>query len=155
MAFESFPNLLYCKVMETAEVVLAGGCTLADDQELAHVVMALYKLGAAAGSERLRLKIYHDAALTNLYATGDWATVATAVDGATNWLGRVRFDFATRVNLDAGQEYFVAVEADGYTRIGETFYLAFPLDWPLSINVSAGPYGHAMELYGRRGVRYL
>ncbi len=154
MAFASFPATQFVKVMETSEVVLVGGLTFPRDQELAHAYLNVYKAGTAGGSERLRLKVFHDADRTKLYATGEWATMRGAWGAAVRWIGRVRFDFDPAVNIEADATYYFAVESDGYTRNGQTFFISFPLDWPLSINtnVDSPSYGLAVAAYGRRGV---
>ena len=154
MAFQSFPDTLYLKTMATGETVAAGGFSVPDAQELRHVVLTVYKHGTAGGTERLRLKVFHDEAQTKTYATSDWATVSEAIEGATYWIGRVRFDFGYQ-NLSAGETYYLGVESDGYTRSGDTFYIAFPLDWPLAINEQqSASAGLAFEIYGRREVTY-
>ena len=50
-----------------------------------------------------------------------------------DWLGYVRFDFP-RANILAGEEYFVTVISENYTRNKDDFYLGFVYDYPVYIN---------------------
>lgn len=154
MPFLSFPANQLIKTMATSETVHAGGFTLSRDQELRYGVVTLFKSGTAGGSERLRLKIFHDADLTKLYATGAWSTVATAVGAASHWIGKLRLGFDTPVNVETPEVYHFGIEPENYTRSGDAFYLGFSLDQPIRVNSHAGALGLSLELYGDRGVRY-
>jgi len=152
MAFaDSFPSTLYVKAMETDETFLGGGVTFPADQELKAVYAVLFSKGVRSAADQARLLIYTDLALTKLYATGAWSNLATATAGATNWLGRVLLSFASPVNVEAGQTYFIAFEVD-YARNGNTSYVGFALDWPLPVNDNVFSLG--MELYALRKERF-
>lgn len=151
MAILEHYNEGYVKVVETGELVVAGGFQTSRHEELRHIVMRLYKRGTSAGSERLRLKIYSDSSCVNLYAWSDWVTLASIpqIDSGAAWEGDVRFDFSSP-NINKFRTYWVAIEVDGYTRDRSVFFLAFKYDWPDSSyeQASAPLYGLKMALYG-------
>lgn len=151
-----FPLTTYWKTLNTSEVITAGGITVPADTHLQSVYLWMYKHGQHGGGERLRVRVYHDSSLQKLYATSDWSAIADIPSLPTYWRGRLLFTFSSRVWLNDDSTYFLAVEADGYTRNVNTFYLAFLYDWPQSINVNMQEprYGLALENYGERGVDY-
>lgn len=153
MGFTQFPSMLYAKVSETDEIFMAAGFTPGASQQLRHMVLTMYHAGTAAGTERFRLKLFHDRALTKLYATGDWLELAS-IDGLSDsWLGRVRFDFSDPW-LNQSFTYYVALEADGYTRAADTRFVAWVLDWPLPVNSQndTPSYAVSFEAYGLRSL---
>jgi hypothetical protein len=154
MAYASFPNLSYWKVLATGEMPHGGGFTLRFPMRLMNVVLTIYKHGAHAGTERMRVKIFHDASRTKLYATSDWVTVDSFAELHDYWQGRVRFDFTGKPALATTQRYYVAVETDGYARDGGTRYLSLMLDWPMqsSIQEDAPYYSWKVEFYGERRI---
>jgi hypothetical protein len=149
--FYPYPSQLLVKVMDTGELVDCGGRTLEDATELKWVQLHLMRVGTPAGSERVRMKVFTDSALSKLYATSDWVSLAEATGSTGNWKGAVRFDFG-RQHLDAGTPWHFAVEATSYARSGDTFYLGFPLDWPYPIHSqpAASLPGVAMVIMGAR-----
>jgi hypothetical protein len=155
----SYPATQYWKVFETDEVLVAGGATFASDAQLAQVVVTLYAQGTFAGSERMRALLYHDQALTKLYATGAWTSIADAVGAAAAWRGDIPLNFAegSRPFVEAGATYYVAIEVDQYTRDGETLFVSLTYDWPLPINENAATppsYPLAMAFYVVQKVAY-
>lgn len=156
MPFTSFASEQTVKTVNTDEVVLGGGATFAAAGELKSLYLTMYSHGARASTDKIRVLLYHDAALTNLYATGDWAYLVEATEGAANWFGKVRCDFTPPVNIDAGHAYYVAIEPSGYTRNANASYISYAYDWPIPVNVNADDprFALAMEMYMRRPVRY-
>lgn len=160
MATERFPAVQYFKVFEDDEEFLCGGISGQLNQQLAQIVFVLYKHGAHTGTERMRSKIYHDSALTKLYATSDWFDLAdidtNPGDGEvldTYWRGRVAMTFASKPWLDSQSTYFVSMEIDNYTRNADTFYMAIMYDWPFPVNDNQNAI--SMEIYGYRTVNYF
>lgn len=161
MATERFPAVQYFKTFATGETFGCGGISGQAFQQLAQIIVMFYKHGAHAGTERIRAKIYHDADLTKLYATGDWFDL---VDLETNpgdgevldtyWRGRIGLNFSAKPWLDADSTYYVAAEIDGYTRNADIFYAALMFDWPFPINDSSAN-AIAMEIRGHRRVSYF
>lgn len=147
MAFKNFAALQQVKVIETGELVQAGGITLGKSQDLANIVVAVYKQGAHAGTEKLRVKLFTDQAMTKLYATSAWSAVAAIPGIGTNWIGWLRFDFAGE-HLNGQLQYWVGVETTGYTRNGNTFYLSLLRDWGLG--QSGNPAAASLAVYGLR-----
>lgn len=144
------------RIVGDSDTVVCGGVDVATDQQLVHVVMTLYKHGAAVGTERFRLKIFTDEALTKIYATGSWLEIAD-ISGVTDyWRGRVRFDFDTRPWLETGSTYWIAMESDGYTRDGIARYISFCLDTPYPVNTSSevDRYPLEMALYSYQRIAY-
>lgn len=156
MEFESFPAEGRFKTAATGELVEAGGATFPAHQELAGFYVTVYMQGARGAAEQIRAKIFSDSAYTKLLATGEWANLVEANEGATNWLGKILLSFDPPHNIEAGTEYFLAIETDGYTRDGDTSYIAFSYDWPLPINdnVDAPFYALQMDWRSYQRVRY-
>ncbi len=150
----TFPALTYWKVLETSEVVTAGGITCPDNLHLQYVYMMIFKKGDGVGSERMRLKLYSSS--SGLIATSDWSAISDIEDLPTDWRGRLLFTFATKVWISNDCTYLLKVETDSYTRNLDAFYIACMYDWPYPINdnAEAPEYGLAFELYGQRGVDY-
>jgi hypothetical protein len=153
VAFESFPNLIYAKVLETSETALGGGFAHETDCfQLAHTVVTLYRHGTLGGSEQLRLKLCHDATLAKTYATSSWLTLSD-VDGLSGggaWIGRLRFDWPTLPHWAEGSRLYLACESASYTRNGTTSYLALMLDWPLpqAVQEDEPSYSWKAEFWG-------
>lgn len=156
VAFSSFPNEGYFKTLDTGEVCHGGGAVFPSDCQLAQIRLDLYKRGTHAGTERMRLKLMHDSGLTKAYAgaVSDWVYLDDFAEGVANWRGRVPFNFASEPFLSKNQRYYVAVETDGYTRTGSSFFVAPALDWPLAINTNEDSpyYAWAMEFFVYRKV---
>lgn len=164
MSTKRFPQTQYFKTFEDAEIFLCGGISGHDDQQLAQIIFTLYKHGAHAGTERIRAKIYHDAALTKLYATGDWFDLVDLVNDpsegevlSTYWRGRVGLNFSGKPWLDSQSTYYIAAEIDGYARSLNAFYMALMYDWPFPVNSNSNApnYAIAMEIRGYRQVNYF
>jgi hypothetical protein len=126
-------------VKATSELLQAGSFTVASAIELKHIQLTLLKKGAHAGTEQFRVKLYPDSTYTTPIYTSSWFAL-TDIDGITSssWMGWVRVDFANRVHLSTQQTYFVGIESTGYTRNGDTLYLAFKTDWPDAVHASGG-----------------
>jgi hypothetical protein len=123
----SFRSDQYIKVLDTGEAYHGATFTVDEAQEIGHVRLVLYKHGTHAGTERLRVKLYHASDLTKLYATSEWSDLADISSLGANWIGWLRFDF-DREWLSPSETYYLAVETTGYTRNADTFYLGFALD---------------------------
>lgn len=151
-----FPAITYWKTFATDEEFRAGGVTLQDSTHLKHFYLMMYLHGACADTERLRLKIYTDAALTKLYATSDWSNLADIENLANYWRGRLLFTFQTKIWLSSQFQYFISAEIDGYTRNGDTHFVAAMLDWPFPVNTNVDEprYACVLEPYGIRGIDY-
>lgn len=160
MATKQFPKNQLWKICETDEKFLAAGFKVGHNQALQYVRLTVVNKGISAGS--FRVAVYTDQALTKLYAASSWRSVTSiestlpAPYGAF-WRGIWGFQFPTAwPRLQAGTVYYLAVEADGYTRNATTAYVGFCLDAPEEINANDNPSrpGLAIEFYGNRKVRY-
>lgn len=155
MAFAQIPANQYLRTIDTGETPTACGVrsTLYSFQ-LAHIVATMYRVGAPASGERVRLLVCHDFTLSKEYARSDWVSVETFYEQLDPGVGeaafgRVRFDF-TRLHIDIDQTYYLALETDAYTDGGSSDHLAFKLDWPDTVyeQEDAPRYGWQVELYG-------
>ncbi len=154
MATKSYSLVQYFKVMATDEVVPCGRISDQSQQQLEQVIVMLLKHGTNAGTERIRCKLFHDASLTKLYATGDWFDIADISNLSLYWRGRVGLTFMAKPWLQAGANYYVAVEVGNYARSGDAYYLALSYDWPEPVN-SVQPGALYMEIRGQRKVSYF
>lgn len=133
MGFAPIHQNAIVKMLDTSEFAHLGGYTMQSDTELKHIRLVIYKHGAAAGSEQMRLGVYSRSDLAGAIALSDWVDVADFIEGATHWIGFVRFDFA-RQFLDSDSTYHLGIETQNYTRNGGTFYLSVVADWPDPVN---------------------
>jgi len=147
MAFKNFSNVLKIRVLETGELVPCGTAQPAKAIELQYLQLVLFVHGSLAGTEKVRVKLFNDTALTKLFATSNWASVAAIPGVGVDWIGWLRFDFA-RQFLSPFDVYSVAVETTGYTRNVDTSYLGVALDY--LIGQSGADDAAAMALYGYR-----
>jgi hypothetical protein len=139
MSVEQFPRDQYWKVIGTAELWNGGGFSYAGIERIAYVKLTMLKAGTAVGDEQFRIKLFNDAAMTSLYATGDWRSLAevaeiVGADLTESWRADVRFDFPSLPWVEAGRQYFMAIESQNYTRDSSYFYVGFLLDWPYPTN---------------------
>lgn len=138
MGFLQFPNKLRVKPIGTDEVMPCAGFQFPSHGELGYVRAQLYIRGTLAGTEKLRMKVFSDAAYAKLMYVGEWADLSK-VEGrepGKDWIGWITFAFG-REHLNKNTTYYMAVEAAGYERLGDSFYLGLVLDWPISVNLSA------------------
>lgn len=150
MSIQQFPSTLYFRVSETAETFVGAGFTPGAHQQLNHAIVMLYSNGAPVKTERFRMKLFHDAAMSKPYATGDWLSLRSIPNISASWLGRVRFDFSSMPWLNAAFTYYLAIEADGYTRNGDSRYCGWKLNWPFTVNAGGISNALHLELYGTR-----
>jgi hypothetical protein len=137
MAFNDFPSNLFVTVAQTSEELQLGGFTVDQAIDLKHVVLTMYKHGAAAGSERFKIKIYGSPTYSgSAMATSDWVTLAS-FSTSTYWIGRVRFDFSSQVPLGPTNKVYLSLAHENYTENLTTFYVGCPLDWPIALNTQA------------------
>jgi len=147
MPFEKYPSKMFFRTLDTGEELRLGTVELPaaasntrQGFELRHLRLALYKHGAHGGSEQLRVRIYPNADHATPVHTSDWLSLSSITTLSTYWLGWLRFDFA-RAHL-WGLTYHVTVQAQNYTRNGDSYYLGFKFDWPDRVNsVVAGAHG--------------
>ncbi len=147
MSFQQFADTQRIKVIETGELVACGGVSIAAHMEVAYMRAVLYKHGALAGTEKLRAKLFTDAALTKVHAASAWLTVSDISGLGTYWIGWGRLDF-DREHWNKNQTLYAGVETTGYTRNGDTSYLGLVLDYGISQNDE--PTAVAMAFYGYR-----
>lgn len=148
-----FPRTQNWKVINDGETEPVGSFSSTSNGELTNVTLPLLKIGTLAGTEQVRLKLFHDAALTQLYATSQWRPLSGNVAASAPWRGTIRFDFSGEF-ISSSQSYHVAVETQGYTRNGETLYLAAGLNSPVASVAGNVNLGASMAIYQKRGVRY-
>jgi hypothetical protein len=143
MSYGDFPSQLYFMILNAGTNSL-GSFQLGSECQLRNLVFSLLKVGTLGGSERLRLKLYTDSGLTELYKTGSWASLAS-ISGisASAWLGWLRLDFSD-IWVAGSQTFYLAVETDGYTANYPTMYLGLKLDWPYAVNEKSG-LAHPVE----------
>ena len=143
----------YFRVLESDDVVSLGSVSLPAAIELYSVRLLLYKHGTAGGSERFRLKLYRDSGRTDLAYTSAYTDLTDVEDLGTKWFGWVSILF-DREHVPASTTFYPSLEAENYTRNGDTYYLAFSLDWP---NPQYGTTNTtrrniAMQIYGYEAI---
>lgn len=153
MGFTDFPSTQYFLVVPGTNVITPLGSIAITDStpfELSHIQCTLQKVGAHAGTERIRLHMFPTDDYDTPIITSDWVPV-TAIDSleSGNWAGYLLFDF-NREPINPAISYFAAAEMDGYTQIEDVYYWAFALDWPEPVNTPAASTkrGAAMSILG-------
>jgi len=128
MSIHAFPQYSFWKVADTSETVFAGGFTMGNAQQVYQLITHLYKHGTGAGTEKIRAKIFLDAAMTNLYATSDWFVISEITTLSQYWRGTIAFTFTGKPYVESAKNYYIGFETTGYTRNGDTFYMSYLLD---------------------------
>jgi len=150
MSIYAYPENSNWKTMDTSEIVGCGKFVFPSSQQLAQAVVHIYIQGRV-GAERIRARIYHDAALTIPGPIGDWFTLADIPGIGSDWRGRVGLTVNSKPWLQSGYSYYIAIESDGYTRNATTAFIAFLLDDFQPINIGGGT-AIAVECYGFKEV---
>lgn len=148
MTFAAMPALFDLRSISTGSLCELGGFTPDQIMELAYLQFTVVKVGAQAGSERIRVAIYPTAALdTAAIVTSSWVNIADLNNiSSSSWMGWVRFDF-TRTWIDPDTTYYLAAEAGNYTDNGDTFYIGFKDNYPDTV-YSGGVRAAQMRLFG-------
>lgn len=128
MSVQAFPEYSFWKIADTSEVVLAGGFTFADNQQLHQVIPHVYLHGTLTGTEKIRSKLYLDSALTKVLDTSDWFTLSEITNIAQYWRGRIGLTFSNKPYIETTKTYYISFETTGYTRNADTFYIGYLLD---------------------------
>jgi hypothetical protein len=127
MAYLPFPNELDIKTLDTSEAYCFCSFSTADYfMEIAEARIHIYKHGALAGNEQIRVKIYRDSGLTDLLDTSAWVSLSERAAKGTydiNWLA---IPFNLKV-LASGTTYHAVIETQNYTRNADTFYIGLVL----------------------------
>lgn len=131
MAYKQFFEGKQVLAFDSNETNELGQFQPRNNGELGHIMCDLFVHGTPGGTERMRVHIASVDDVDNPYASSDWVDVADFddSDGSNDWLGWVRFDF-NRENIDNDLTYYIWLEADNYTRNGDTFYLGVCWDFP-------------------------
>jgi len=151
MSVLNFPEDIHVLVAETSTEMYLGSVSPTYSQELGHMLLRMYKLGAHVGDEQFRIGVYTTADLsdTPIYSDTRDITDLTSIT-SSDWVGRIRFDF-NRENMGSALTYYITLDPVTYTRNADTFYMGALLDHPLSVNTNNTPQaGAAMEFWGYR-----
>jgi len=125
MSIQKYSSIGRFKVAGTSEIVPVACVVFPDNQQIAQMVLTLYKLGTAGGNETLRVNMYADLALTKLISRGEAYALSEITGNSTSWLGRVGFTINNRPWVKSGSTYYFGIEIENYTRNLDAFYLAF------------------------------
>ena len=134
MAFKDFSETLEVNVLDSNGTIVLGGYTLQKETELQYVYCQIFQLGTLAGSERIRVGVASDSAGSRVAFYSNWVNLSDIPDISADdgWIGWVRFDFG-RQGLATNFQHTLVMEADNYTRVGDTFYISAVRDFPNAI----------------------
>ena len=160
MAFLKFPNQQYVRVLNSDQNTRLGYFNLQDATEIKHIMVTLFQRGVIVSPYSIRIRIYGNDDLESAIFSSDWATLSTStlIDNETglpytrNWIGNIYVDL-DGYPLNTTLNYYFSVETDGYTRVGDTFYLGVNLDWYSPVNNQLdGPNeaGARIRILGKR-----
>jgi hypothetical protein len=155
MSYSNFPNQLYVMQLESSGTMTKlGKYKVGQETELKYVVMPLYKIGAAGGSETLTMKLYGSSLYSGTaIATSSAFTLSSAsFTSNTNAIGTIAFTF-NRECLNPNLWYYIAITTTNYTK--GTSYLAAILDWPNALNTTVTTHPPvALSFTGYRELTY-
>lgn len=131
MAFNNFFEGKVVNVFDSNETIELGQFKPSVNGELGNIRAELLVHGNFSSNERIRCKIGQSSDDSAPYATSEWVNVTSFDDsnGSNDWIGWVRFDF-NRENINKNQTYYIWLETDNYTRVGDTNYIAVSFDYP-------------------------
>jgi hypothetical protein len=149
MSYLQFPQANLLKVVAASGENL-GSFQLGEPTELKYILLNTYIKGTITGSEKMRLKLYASSLKNTAVTTSDWVYWST-IDGigTGNWLGWIRFDFDLQP-LNDDYYYYMDIETSGYTRNGNTHYLAAVCEYCVTLNTLASDIGVHMAIIGER-----
>jgi hypothetical protein len=143
MAFKQFPKQQYFRQLNTDDVTKVGYIKVSTGVELTAMMVTIYVQGVIVTPFDFRVNVYGSPNSSVPIFTSEWAEISAAtllnndVDPAipyvNNWLGNIYVDFNYEP-LNPNLNYYISVETDGYTRVGETFYIGVNLDWYSPVN---------------------
>lgn len=143
MAFKQFPKQQYFRSLNTDTVTKLGYMNLQDGMEMTSMMVTIYVQGLIVTPFNFRLNFYGSTTSITPIFTSDWVELSAATllnndnDPATayvnNWLGNIYVDFDYEP-INPNLNYYISAETDGYTRVGDTFFIGVNLDWYSPVN---------------------
>ena len=128
-----FPKQQYfIQVEATDELTTLGKYEFQDVTELSQIELNIQKVGIHT-TEEIRLEIHGSETEDLPLALSDWYSYDDFAIGSSHWVGKIVFDF-DRYHINPNQEYWLKVQVTNYVYTDDARYIAFALDWPLSIN---------------------
>ncbi len=136
MAFLEFPYQQYFRDLSSDTTTKLGYFNLSAGTEIKHMAVWAFVRGVIATPFQFRINIYGNEANTTPIVQSNWVTLSssTLIDNSTglpyvnNWIGYFYVDFAGQ-SLNPDTNYYMSAQTNGYTRVGDTFYLGVNLDW--------------------------
>lgn len=151
--FLQFPKQQYFRALESDTTTSLGYFILQDSTEIKHVMLTIFVRGLIASPFDIRFKIYGSDEAETAIITSEWAELSVASLGnyTQNYIGNIYLDFAGE-SLNMSNTYYMRVETDGYTRVGDSFYLGINLDWynPVNTQLTPNEAGARVRILGKR-----
>jgi hypothetical protein len=138
MSVKNFSELQEVGILDTDDSLVLGGYSIDTEIELRHVSVLLYKAGALAGTERVRIRMTSDPQGIRTLHTSDWANLSDSnnINDGDHWLGWIRTDF-NRPGIAKDVTRYLVLDVSNYTRNDDTFFLSVVRDYPFPIYSSA------------------
>lgn len=134
MSFTPFPAQQYVRPLESDTLTQCGHFTVSSAIELQNIRIRIFIRGALQGSEKIRLHVYGSSARINPIKTSAWANLSEVGSYSPNFLGEIWLDFTNSLPLNPNNTYYVQIETDNYTRVSDTFFIGYCLDWYDDLN---------------------
>lgn len=154
MAFTQFPNIGYFRPLDTDTITQMGYFNIDAGTELKHMMLTVYMNAPVSSPFTSRINVYGTAALDTPIFRSDWVTISSATlvpSYTTGWLGNIYYDFSGNP-LNPNIDYYMGIETSGYTRIADSYYFSFNLDWysPVNNAVDSSQAGARIRILGNR-----
>ena len=86
------------------------------------------------------IKVYTDAAHTNLVGTSNTIRVKQLSEITNYWIGDLTFTLANACPVTSGQPIYLLLEVDRSDLTTSTNYASIVCDWPLAVDSSVGTH---------------
>lgn len=142
MSYLQFRSQDSIRVADTGDIVSLGGFQPANNGELRHIVLNIYKHGTLPTATKMKMGLHSSSDLTTAYAFSDEffvSTIENSIEGndLTYWRAWVRFDFG-RPNLNKNQLYYMSLQFTDYIRDADNFYIGVVGDDPNDLIYATG-----------------
>ena len=133
MAYQDFAKDQYLKTVDTGEEIKMCSFQSARDEQLRYIKIGVYWEGQTPTTEQVRATIYSDSDYSSQLYQTSFTDLVDVTNKGTNWIGWIRTDFPTIVNINKNLTYYLACDFANYTRNGDISFMSILYDFPFGI----------------------